>query len=463
VIQQFHDSETLTRLRDVVTIPKEELDQFMNMMESIFHDLKSMPRPAGQETAPAATQVPQPSPLTPANLEKQTQALKQAQNRAATKPAQPPAAPTTTQPPFQFGVGKSPAGNPEYFGEQRITQLNLPPPRKKAKTGTGQASPPAPQPQAANSSSPQVNAPSPVAARKPAPPKLTCPEPGCEMSSIGFLSEEALNNHRQEEHIKPFENPMGFLQEQMTAALGLDAQGKPKAPPKPSNQAVSTPAAPPMTASLSKQGQKPGPQPMSRGASMQRNGSAAGTNPKAGDAGTPGRTTVPGKPTAGTPQQIPTADDPWAASTIDPQDLFSSALDQSLDPFGAVPDFGPYRSVTPRNDDDYTPESSASKESGASSMTNSDITEGAALDIEISGWQQMMEGDLLWDMERIGVENFEEMGEGDVEMFGMGNGGDDGVNGGFGLGLGMGEMGMEGMGNDFSKPFRVDQELYSGL
>jgi hypothetical protein len=40
----------------------------------------------------------------------------------------------------------------------------------------------------------------------------------------------------------------------------------------------------------------------------------------------------------------------------------------------------------------------------------------------------------------------------DVSMFGAGDGG------GFGLALE-----MEQMGNDFSKPFRVDQELYSGL
>ena len=32
---------------------------------------------------------------------------------------------------------------------------------------------------------------------------------------------------RQEEHVKPFENPFGYLQEQMSATLGLDAQGNP--------------------------------------------------------------------------------------------------------------------------------------------------------------------------------------------------------------------------------------------
>ncbi|KAL2170156.1 hypothetical protein VTG60DRAFT_5107 [Thermothelomyces hinnuleus] len=429
----------MSQLPESLTITKDELDQYMNMLESMVQDIEMLKRSAGQSGAGAGVQVPpQPSPLSAANLEKQTQALKQAQNRTATKAAQPPAAPTTSQPPFQFGMQKSsPAGNPEYLSEQRITQANLviPPARKKAKTGAGQASPPMGQQQTPNASSPQVGTPSPAAARKPEPPKLRCPEPGCEMNSIGFLTEEALNTHRQEEHVKPFENPHGFLQEQMAAALGLDAQGNPKASPKPGAQSVSTPAATPMSISRSKQGQKPAATPMSRAGSMQRQGSAAGAKPGE-NAGTPGRN-LAAKQGAGTPQ-IPTAEDPWMSSTVDPQDLFSG-LSSSLEAVTGtlVPDFGTYRSLTPND----TPESS--KDSGTSEAT-SDIAETAALDIDLQ--VQPLDSDLLYDMTNINMENF---GSPSMDMD---------------MDLFTNESMMfplDDLQNDFSKPFRVDRELYS--
>jgi hypothetical protein len=443
VSSQFLDGDQMSQWPETFTITKDELEPYINMMDSMLQDIEMLKRSAGsagQEGAAAGAQAagqlpPQPSPLSAANLEKQTQALKQAQNRTAAKTAQPPAAPTTTQPPFQFGVQKSPAGNPEYYGEQRVTQANLviPPARKKAKTtGAAQASPPAVQHQTPSSSSPQVNAPSPVAVRKPEPPKLTCPDPACEMNAIGFPTEEALSAHRQEEHIKPFENPYGFMQEQMAAALGLDAQGNPKAPPKPSAQGgASTPAAVPMSINRSKQGQKPGAPAMSRGGSMQRQGSAAGAK-GAENIGTPGKN-AGARPGAGTPQ-MPVTEDPWMNTTVDPQDLFSG-LGRSLEAVTGtvVPDFGTYRSLTPND----TPESS--KDSGVSEAT-SDIAETAALDIDLQ--VQPLDGDLLFDMTNFNMENFESP---DMDMF---------TNESM-------MFPLEDMQHDFSKPFRVNQELYS--
>ncbi|KAL2201547.1 hypothetical protein P885DRAFT_26459 [Corynascus similis CBS 632.67] len=444
VSKQFVDNDQMSQLPESLTITKDELDQYINMLDSMVQDIEMInKKSAGQAGAgagaPAAGQLPpQPSPLSAANLEKQTQALKQAQNRTATKTAQPPAAPTTSQPPFQFGIQKSsPAGNPEYLGEQRITQANLviPPARKKAKTGAGQASPPMVQQQTPNMSSPQVNAPSPVATRKPEPPKLRCLEPGCETNSIGFATEEALNAHHQEEHIIPFENPFGFLQEQMTAAFGLDAQGNPKTSPKPGPQGVPTPAATPMSISRSKQGQKPGATPMSRAGSMQRQGSTAGA--KLGEnVGTPGRNSGI-KQGAGTPQ-VTAPEDPWLSSTVDPQDLFSG-LGSSLEAVTGtlVPDFGTYRSLTPND----TPESS--KDSGTSETT-SDIAETAALDIDLQ--MQPLDNDLLFDMTNINMENFGSPSmELDMDLF---------TNESL-------MFPLDDMQNDFSKPFRVDRELYS--
>ncbi|KAK4113156.1 hypothetical protein N656DRAFT_778690, partial [Canariomyces notabilis] len=299
IVSQFLDGEKMTQMRPSLTISKDELDQFISMTDGMLRELPialkanqgaaGSAQPGNQrpsQPAPAA------APLSAANLEEQTQALKQAQNRTIPKTAQPPAAPTTAQPPFQFGAHKSPARNPEYFSEQRITPANLVlPPRKKAKTAAAQKSPPVTQTQAAGPSSPQTKAPSPTVGRKAepvkAPPKLVCPEPGCEMNSMGFQSEEALNAHREEEHVKPYENPYGFLQEQITSALGLDAQGQPKPAQQLNSQEPAALAAPPMSASVSKQGQTPRSKPesaatpMSRGASMRRQGSAAGA--KAGE------------------------------------------------------------------------------------------------------------------------------------------------------------------------------------
>lgn len=439
--KQFVDGDSMSELRSTLTMPKNELDQYINMIDSMLQDIGVLKRPSNQDSPAAGANVdgqrpPQPSPLSAANLEKQTQALKQAQNRTVGKTAQPPAAPTTSQPPFQFEIQQSPAGNPKYYGEQRITQANLviPPARKKAKTGAGQASPPMLQQQTPGSSSPQVNTPSPATIRKPEPPKLTCPEPGCEMNSTGFPTEEALNAHRQEEHIKPFENPYAFVQEQMAAALGLDAQGNPKAQPKPNKPGVSNPTAAPMSVSHSKQGQKPGAVPMSRGGSMQRQGSAAGG--KAGEnAGTPGRNMAV-KQAAGTPQ-VPVMEDAWGNSTIDPQDLFSG-LSHSLEAITGsfVPEFGTYRSLTPND----TPESS--KDSGVSEST-SDIAENAALDIDIS-WQQPLDSDLLYNMDTITMENFASP---DADLFGNDS-----------LMFPLDDLQMQ---NDFSKPFKLDQSLYS--
>jgi hypothetical protein len=432
----------MSQLKDSLSISKDQLDQFINMIDSMLRDVTITTKVNQEGAVPgAAARPPQPAPLSAANLEKQTQALKQAQNRTAAKTGQPPAAPTTSQPPFQFGVQTSPAGNPAYYGEQRITQENLqiPPARKKARTGAAQASPPMSQQQGAGSSSPQVKATSPIAVRKAEPAKtsmLMCPEPGCEMNSISFQTEEALNAHRQEEHIKPFENPYTFVQEQMAAALGLDAQGL---PPK---QEISTPTAPPMSSSLSKQGQTPRIKPdpaaaqMSRGASMRRQGSAAGSKPGE-TVGTPGRNGPIRNDR--TPRlgdgRLPVAKqevDAWANSTVDPQNLFAN-LGHSLDAVtgNILSDYGTYRSLTPND----TPESS--KDSGASEPT-SDIAEGVALDIDLA-WQQPIDNDLLWDLNNINMEPF------DSDMIG-------------GDSL---QFPLEDMATDFSKPFQFDTSMFS--
>ncbi|KAK3301920.1 uncharacterized protein B0T15DRAFT_286712 [Chaetomium strumarium] len=363
VLRQFVDQKTMRGFRPGLTISKDELDQFINMMDSMLRDLEALKK-GNQETPAAEPQIPQ--------------------------------------------------------IERPVPDLVLPPARKKPKTGASHASPPTTQQQGAVSSSPQVKAPSPVVTRKAEPPKqlppkLTCPEPGCEMGSMGFPSEEALNAHRQEEHVKPFENPYGFLQEQMAAALGLDAQGNPKPPLNPNGQQGSTPAAPPMSATRSKQGQTPkmGSTPMSRAVSMQRQGSSAAGGKAAENSGTPNTAFKVGQTTTrqpvvknemGTPH-APVVEDAWSGSTVDPQNLFQSVARSLESVTGSfVPEFGTYRSLTPND----TPESS--KDSGASEPS-SDIPEGTSLDIDVA-WQSALDSDLLWDMNNINMETFEDVNAG---------------------------------------------------
>ncbi|KAK3989508.1 hypothetical protein QBC44DRAFT_84319 [Cladorrhinum sp. PSN332] len=420
---QFEGGSAHNGFKQVLTYSHVELDHDRAILGEIVAECQrlgtenlaqvSVAQPAAG--APGGQRPPQPQPLSAENLEK----FKAAPPRPMPKGGQPPPAPTTTQPPYQFNVQHSPAGNPHYLSEPSLSQDNLViPPRKKVKPNAVAK----PNP---GSSSPVVKAPSPVVTRKPEPviaaPKFACSEPSCQMSSIGFQTEEALKAHREEEHIKPFENPQEYLKEHMAAALGLDAQGHSKPPPK----AVGQEAAPPLNASLSRQGQTPVNKvematPMSRDASMRRQGSAPGA--KAGD---------------NMPQMAP-IEDGWAHATVDPSNLFGG-LGHTLDAVtgNMIADFGAYRSVTPND----TPESTASKDSGISEP-NSDITEGAALDIDLN-WQPV-ESDLLYEMNTFTM-NMEAM---------------EGLDG-YGTNMFDGQIALDEIQTDFSKPFVFDNSFYS--
>lgn len=472
LLRQFHDTE-MSQMKDNFSIRSQELDEARAMLESMAKDLAvNLPIPKkgtavnasapAQQPAPAAPtqnqpapQISQPAPLSAANLEKQTQALSKMHNRSNSKSGQPPAAPTTTQPPFQFGAQKSPTGQPIYFNDPPVTQTSLKPPppaRKKAKTGPQQdSSPSIQQPNA----SPQIKPPSPEVKRQPQPdppkapsrPLLVCPEVDCEMHATGFVNQEALDNHRMEEHVKPYEDPTKFVQDSLSLALGLDSQRRPKAPPKAEGSQLS---APPMTTSLSKQGQTPLSKaelvstPMSREASMKRQGSATGA--KGGEnKATPGtsgpirsdNTPRPAEPRIPEIAQAPIMEDAWEHSTIDPQNLFATF--SHLEPIagGVVSDRNIYRSLTPND----TPESS--KDSGTSEP-NSDISENAQIDIEMN-WQPL-DADVLLDMDNCNIEPYDNMGGGDF----MGH-----VDSSFQF------TSWDDVNNDFSKPFYLDSSLYS--
>ena len=466
--RQFNDGDKMTTPRDSPSMSIVEVNQIITMTENMKHDLAAVLGGKLLSRAPNQNQPPQPAPggpapLNAANLERQAQILKGAQNaqnnRSGGKGAQPPPPPTTAQPPFPFGAKKSPAGGPTYLNKPSVTaeNLHLPPPRKKTKTGAQQTSSPATQ--QATAPSPQAKPPSPEMKRqapvepvKPETKTFACPEPDCESHQTpGFYSEEALQAHHQEEHVRPNEDPFNFVNEHMTFALGLDLQGHSK------TMASQEPlGAPPMSLSVSKQGQTPmskpdfAATPMSRDASMRRQGSSAGV--KMENAGTPGRNglqiksenantpkladgKLPGARQESEAPQMSVAEDPWANSTIDPQNLFATFAPLEALPGSLASDMAMYRSLTPND----TPESS--KDSGASEP-NSDISEGVNLDIDLT-WQSM-DGEVLMHMTNFNMEGFE---SGDADMM-------------------MAEdnftiSSFDDMTNDYSKPFQFDNSLYS--
>ncbi|KAF6822276.1 hypothetical protein CMUS01_11149 [Colletotrichum musicola] len=448
MIRQFADGENMANPKPVFSIRPAEIDEARRLLETMARDCAMLgkkaaaaapPQQGGQ--APTPTQsgaIPapggQPAPLSAANLEKQTQALNKMHGRSNSKSGGPPAAPTTSQPPFSFGA-TSPHGQPAYIGKPKVNRENLTlPPRKKTKTDNTppQPSQATPSPQISKSGSPELKR------QEPPKPMFLCPEADCETSRSGFPSEQALHAHIQEDHVKPREDPVKFAQENLALALGLDTDGQVKMEPQMMAQ--------PMAPNASKQGRTPASNaaatPMSRDVSMQRTGSKIGGKPQ------------DNKVSVGKMEDTPKLEDkqpdiaaavpaamidPWA-NTVDPASLFTKmgGFEFGLD--GTVSNMAVYRSLTPND----TPESS--KDSG-SSEPNSDISEGANLDIDMN-WQPI-DVDLLLDMNNINMDVADATTD-SAEAFMLED-----------------DMQMEQFTNwdevsvDFTKPYQFDNSLYS--
>jgi hypothetical protein len=420
IMKQFADGEQMKVLKDTFSIRCAEIDQARAMLESMAKDLAAsvyasqkygemqrqqqaqQAQQAQQQGTPQAqnarlaqqqqpapqqqqqqtqqpqqaqqTQGAQPAALNAENLRRNSQAQATAP-KGGNKSGQAAGASTTAQS-FAFGA-LSPHGNPSYGGKPpKDMNLQLPPARKKQKT-TGQTPQGAtPSPQISKKSSPDMRR----ASESQAPPKpvLLCKEPECEHSTVGFPNEQALQNHIQEEHTKPHEDPMGFVRDNLALALGLEPDGTVKKEKL---------EAPPMSMTNSKQGQTPATMtatPMS-GDGMKRSASSMG-KPQDNKAGN--KTGATPKP-ADNKIVESTVNDPWAGSTIDPQTLMQNlGLEKGMGVgFGATFDPTLYRSTTPNDTPDSAKEGSE---------PNSDISEGVSLDIGL-GWASL-EPDMLLNM-----------------------------------------------------------------
>jgi hypothetical protein len=472
LIKQHVDGEKMETMKDAFSIRSAELDQARAMLESMAKDLAASvtggrhmkPGSQAQAQQPGSSQAQQlslqqqhqqqqlqsqqaqqknqpaqPAPLNAANLEKNAQALnKMNQQKQTGKAGQVPPAPTTTQPPFPFGAATSPDGNPTYMSKPKDLNLQLPPARKKQKLASGQHSGPSsqgatPSPQIAKNASPDIHRP-----QGPPKPVFLCAEPDCEMSAFGFPSKQALQHHVDEEHTKPKEDPVKFLQENLALALGLELDGTIKKEQKPADGDQA------MSLSTSKQGQPSGnvaSTPMSLdGTSMKRSASAMskGQDAKAGVKLDAAAKAGDGKQINGA--AMPATMDPWANSTIDPQTLLQNLGFENGLP-NIVNEANMYRSFTPKD----TPESS---KDGASEP-NSDISEGAALDIDMN-WQTI-DADILMDLTNASLDG--EIGSANSHMATL----DPTL-------LLTGPAGVpdwDEVNIDFSKPFEFDLSLYS--
>jgi hypothetical protein len=399
----------MTQIRENFSIHPSEVEQARAFLATLVNDLRgtamkkdassqgnsgAAPQPNAPPAQPTATST---VPLNAANLQQQQQQLNKMHQRSGSRSSHTPAAPTSTQPPFQFGSHSPNGGHgTPVYGKTTVTHENLHiPARKKQKpNNTGQITP-------GSNASPQVNkAPSPELRRQVAPeskpqpkPALCCSAPDCERHTVGFDTEEELRAHTQEEHIRPLENPLKYAQESLANSLGLDSEGRPKNP-APSQDVAGAK----MVASGSKQGQTPNVKAgTTPGASTPMNRQASVTSAKpnvTSNAKGPGESA---KETLAKSQAVQkditkqatrqtqevAAVDPWANSTIDPNDLFQNFQAFESGAGGAISDMNVYRSLTPND----TPESS----NPGVSEPNSDISDGVGLDISLDifddNWQ----------------------------------------------------------------------------
>jgi hypothetical protein len=384
ILKQFADGEKMSILKNSFSIDSAEIADARAMLEGMAKDLAAdminrgltMGKPNGTPPVQNAQPVqPQPRPgAAPAENGRRNSQLQNSASKGGNKGSQAPPAPTTTQPPFNFEAG---AGNPTYVGTPKNLDLRLPPSRKKPKTAQTPSSAATPSPQAGKKASPDVRRSSEtqIAHR----PVLTCKEPECEYSTTGYSTEQALQQHVLEEHTKPREDPMKFVQENLALALGLEPDGSAK-----KAEAAS------MSVTNSKQGQTPvttAATPVFTDGNMKRSASSMG-KPQDNKAGVKA---------GATPKQAdakladPMTTDPWANANIDPEMLVSNlGVERGLGVYdNPFYDYNALSYLTPRD----TPESA--KDTG-SSEPNSDIPDSTSLEVNFD-WHNV-DTDLLLNM-----------------------------------------------------------------
>ncbi len=434
MVQQYQGAEY--NPIDRFTISPEELDASINKLRKYFnlmmqrivqqklnagqHQVRQQQHPPPQ----AIPQIPQAQmhPLNAENLQQQQQALQMARKASLQKQrvrdSRPPAAPTSSQPPFPIG-----AASPQYFIPNELTQEKLKFPPAKKRKGNQQGSAASTPAQAlgtpGSSGSPQLTkVGSPEMQRHTssklveAPSAFKCPVENCESKVKSFSTQMALADHIFEVHEtkeQPIEDPLSWAIEGVALGLGLDINGKKKPSVDDADASKKAGGAPKMQATLSKQGETPKlKQEVATPANgvttpMVRPSTQTGPSPSSNLLKTP-QTTVtktPGPGASGvktlasrsskgefakTPapnavssiRRSPTPPEPWADSSIKPDDLV-----QCFDGLDTLQVIGPFAqmqaSLTPAST-----QSGNSRGDKKDSPRESDISENDQLQINIA-------------------------------------------------------------------------------
>jgi hypothetical protein len=218
-----------------------------------------------------------------------------------------------------------------------------------------------------------------------------CPENSCDHHFLdGFEDEQALEKHKEEEHINPLNNPPQFTQRELATMLRLDPDEIAKQASNVGPEAAAVTSSQSGQISMAKADGTPAITAITL-MDRQMSGTGAKASPAANKAS---KTSKPDEVKNSKPSEaaIPppvAAEDLWANSSVNPQDLLHNFQGFETGAGGAISDMNVYRSITPND----TPESS---KDGASEPT-SDITEGLDLSINLefadTEWNSFGPGD----------------------------------------------------------------------
>lgn len=379
------------KLKDEFCISLQEVEFAKNTLYSMVNKLQEMfPRFTKQE--PSRMTLAEPSlgqaPLSSANLQQQQQQFQKLQQpqRPNSQGSNTTANPSTTQSPFLSA--NSPHGTPAYADKKKIDMDLRIPVRKRQKQNngssvavTGNSNLSGLSPRLSTSALADLKRQSAERTR----PIIVCPEPDCDQST-SFENEEDLKRHMLKEHVRPHEHPVKYARDNISEALGLNASGEVK------KQVIS----------LEDKSKRPEEKidhkiaPHEPGLTINEHDSSSMINSASQEPAINQsninvvKTTITGvesnlnkdspittqsaikEPLSqeNSPEVIKA--DPWAISTVNPNDLV-----QTYQPFesganGSISDLSAFRGITPND----TPESSKD----GISEPNSDTSEGVGID-----------------------------------------------------------------------------------
>ncbi|RKF64480.1 hypothetical protein OnM2_018066 [Erysiphe neolycopersici] len=390
---QFQDGKfDPEKVKTVFTISLAEIDfakKTLNLMITDLRENYPCPKPQGQSKTQSINSSQGQRSQGPNNLQQQQQQKSQV---SVSRSSHAAPVPSPAQATFVIGT-PSPHGTPSY-ADKKIVNMDLHiPPRKKQKLTTNSSSNQASVLPAF--SSPNLsNAALVTDLRKQSAesikPIFFCSELDCDRNT-GFEKELDLKQHMLNEHIRPNENPIKYAQDMLTEALSSNSRGQTKDLANVSQKSVLDKAEEKMTQNNSQQEQTNLTKvsnttstvtPMLRQTSTNQSNQSSEKSSKEANKFIESKELTKNTGTSIKESvqqwgQLETAkpEDSWANSYVHPSDLMQIAKTFEITTNGCMSDPNGFREATPDN----TPESSKD----GISEPNSDISDGAGLDMQV--------------------------------------------------------------------------------